>query len=382
MPTPHSIAAMRALARRRLPKFVFDYCDGGAGLETALADAAAAFSRRKVRPRILTGCESRRQEVRLLDQTFASPFGVAPIGMANLAHSGTDLALAEAARSAGLPYVLSTAATTSLETIASAAPGSWFQLYVGKEQPIVDDLIDRAEACGFKTLVVTADVPAPGKRLRDLDNGFVLPFRLTPRLVYEVVRHPGWLLDYMLHGGPQFENLKPYQRQMGEAQDLAALMASQSSARLDWALLDQIRGRWKGPLVLKGVMDPADAERAVKLGVDALIVSNHGGRQLNSAPAPLDALPSIVDVCGPGTPVMLDGGVRCGEDIAMALALGARMVFLGRPFLFAAGALGPRAGPARLIAMLQDELDRALAHLGCASLDELPALTVLRSPIP
>ena len=381
MPTPHSIAAMRAVARRRLPKFVFDYCDGGAGQETALEDAVAAFSRRKMRPRILTGCESRDQSIQLLGQTFASPFGVAPVGLANLVHSGTDLALAQAARFAAVPYILSTAATTSLEQIARAAPGSWFQLYVGADQAIVDDLIDRAETCDFATLVVTADVPAPGKRLRDLMNGFVLPFRPSPRLVYEVIRHPAWLLDYLLHGGPQFENLKPYQHQGGATQDLATLMASQSSARLDWLLLNQIRRRWKGSLVLKGVLDPADAERAVSLGVDGLIVSSHGGRQLNCAPAPLDALGPIVEACPPGIPVMMDGGARCGEDVAMALALGARMVFLGRPFLFAVGALGPRSGPTRLIALLQDELDRALAHLGCASLGDLATLSVLQSPV-
>jgi isopentenyl diphosphate isomerase/L-lactate dehydrogenase-like FMN-dependent dehydrogenase len=297
--------------------------------------------------------------------------------LANLVHGHTDIGLARAARGAGLPYVLSTAATTSLEQVAAAAPGSWFQLYVGKDQAIVDDLIARAEASGFAVLVVTADVPAPGKRLRDLDNGFVLPLRLTPKLISEVLAHPAWLFGYLRNGPPRFENLEPYSQGGGAAKGLAAFMASQSTARLDWALFEQIRRRWKGPLVLKGVLDPADAVKAVETGADGLIVSNHGGRQLNCAVAPLDALPQVVDAVGPNVPVMMDGGVRCGEDVAMALSLGARLVFLGRPFLYAVGALGPKIGPPMLIRNLRDEFDRAMAHLGCSTIADLAELAVV-----
>lgn len=345
----------------------FDFIEGGAGRELALTLNTAAFDSIRLWPRVLTGATDRTQAVELLGRRYAAPFGVAPLGMANLVRPGTDMALARAAERAEIVYVLSTAATTSLEEIAAECRNAWFQLYVGRDKGIVDDLIDRAGAAGLPVLVVTADVPAPGKRIRDLTNRLTLPLRPSLRMAGDLSRHPRWLLQILLGGAPRFANLERYAGSQPSAGSLADLMARQSSARLTWPLLESIRARWKGSLVLKGVLRADDALRAAQLGVDAIVVSNHGGRQLDAAPSALEALTLVRKAVGPSVKVILDGGVRSGEDIMRALALGADYVLLGRPFLYAVAALGLQRGPTELIAQLSDELDRALAHLGCAS---------------
>lgn len=372
----HSIEAMREAARRRLPKFAFDFIDGGALSEAGMARNAAAFAAVRLTPRVLTGCVARDPSVELFGHRFSLPFGVAPIGLAGLAGDRVDEGLARAALEAGAPYVLSTAATTAIETLAAIAPGSWFQLYVGRDQPITDDLLQRAMAAGVGALVVTVDVPAPGKRVRDLVNGFGLPLRPTPAMAFDLLTHPSWSLGLARRGAPRFANLERYAERGAGAQSLAALMAAQSSARLDWDLLAAIRRTWKGPLIVKGVMHPQDAWRLAQMGVDGLVVSNHGGRQLDCAPAPLEALPAVRQAVGPQLPVLVDGGARSGEDIARALALGADMVLLGRPFLFAAAARGALRGGRELFALLADELDRAMTQLGCADLSALRSLDV------
>lgn len=375
----HSIGAMRRLAQARMPRFAFDFIDGGAGGESALSRNTSAFDSVRLVPRVLTGAVMRSQAIHLFGRKYAAPFGIAPIGMANLVGPGTDMALARAAADAVIPYCLSTAATTALEDIASAAPASWFQLYVGQDAKIVDDLIRRADEAGIPVLVVTADVPAPGKRLRDLENGFVLPLRPSLRLAADLLSHPRWALALIREGAPRFSNLERYDRRDVSTQSLARLMASQCSARLDWEMLSRIRARWKRPLVLKGVLHPQDARRAQDLGLDGVVVSNHGGRQLDCAPAPIEVLPHVRSAVGAGFGVLLDGGIRSGEDVVRALALGADAVLLARPFLFAVAALGPRGGPA-LAAMLRDEIDRALTQLGCRYPGELDESFVLGCP--
>ena len=375
----HSIGAMRERARARLPRFAFDFIDGGAGRESALSRNARAFDAVRLVPRVLSGAVVRSQTLELFGRTYAAPFGIAPIGMANLAGPATDLALARAAADATLPYCLSTAATTAIEPIARAAPASWFQLYVGQDAAIVDDLIERAAAAGMPVLMVTADVPAPGKRLRDLENEFVLPLRVSLRLAADVLRHPRWALALALEGAPRFANLERYDRPGASAQSLARLMASQSSARLDWEWLARLRERWRRPLLLKGVLHPQDARRAQSLGIDGVVISNHGGRQLDCAPAPIEVLAQVRRAVGARYALLLDGGVRSGEDVARALALGADAVLLGRPFLFAVAALGP-GGAAALIGLLREELDRALAQLGCRSVAQLRETLVLDEP--
>ncbi len=366
-----SVADLRDAARRTLPRFAFDFIDGGAHGEQALARNRERLDAVRLAPRILTGNDIRSSATHLFGRAFAAPFGVAPIGMANLVRPGTDIALAQAAQRLDVPYVLSTAGTTTLEAINAVAPDSWFQLYVGRDPAIVDDLVRRADTAGYPVLVVTADVPTPGKRLRDLRNGFTLPLRPSAKLAADLLTHPLWAWRTLRGGSPRFANLEAYIGPGASTQSLAGLMAAQSCARLDWDLLAHIRDRWPRALVLKGVLRPEDAAKAAALGVDAIGVSNHGGRQLDAAPAPIEILPAIRAAVPTHMPLILDGGIRSGEDIARALALGANMVLLGRPFLFAVAALGLERGPAALIAMLSDELDRAMGQLGCSFIDHI-----------
>lgn len=367
----HNSETMRTAARRRLPRFVFDFVDGGSHGENALQRNRQALDAVRLAPHILAGNERRSTASTFFGRDIAAPFGIAPIGMANLVRPGTDMALAHAAATAKIPYALSTAGTTAMEDIAQAAPESWFQLYVGRDADIVDDLIRRADDAGFPALIVTADVPAPGKRVRDLINGFTLPLKPSPRLGLDLIRHPGWGLRIAAGGAPRFANLENYSRPGASTQSLAQLMAAQSSARLDWDLLTQIRDRWPRKLILKGVMRGDDAQHAARIGVDAIAISNHGGRQLDAAPAPIEVLPAIRAALGETMPLILDGGIRTGEDIARALVLGADLVLLGRSFLYSVAALGLKSGPATLIAQLSDEFDRALGQLGAAAPVEL-----------
>ncbi|WEK43974.1 MAG: alpha-hydroxy acid oxidase [Candidatus Sphingomonas colombiensis] len=368
---PCDFETMRRMAQRRLPRFAFDFIDGGALRERALARNAAALDEIRLLPRVLTGATTRDLTTNLLGQQFAAPFGIAPIGMANLVRPGTDLALASAAAHAEIGYTLSTAATTPLETIAEVAPRSWFQLYVGRDSAITDDLLRRAEAAGYPALIVTADVPAPGKRLRDLRNRFTLPLKPSMGMAFDLMRHPGWALAIATGGAPRFANLEAYSSPGSSTQSLAELMAGQSSARLDWDLLTKIRERWPRKLVLKGVLRPDDAQRAVAIGIDAIGISNHGGRQLDASPAPVEMIAPIRAAIGGRVPLIVDGGVKCGEDIARCLALGADFVLLGRAFLYSVAAMGKARGPAALIDMLRDELDRAMTQLGCSRIADI-----------
>jgi (S)-mandelate dehydrogenase len=375
----HTINQLRDAARSRLPRFAFDFMDGGSGRELALDRNCEAFSQVELLPRALVNCESRNSQVELLGQRFKFPFGIAPIGLANLIWPGADTSLARAAATSNIPYVLSTAGTTSIEAIAAISPQAWFQLYVGRDQAIVDSLISRAETAGFPVLVVTVDVPAPGKRVRDLVNRFSLPFRPTTRMAVDLLRHPSWTMATSRAGAPRFANLELYSAKNASSQSLATLMAGQSSARLDWQVLDEIRSRWPRKLVVKGLLNPEDARQAKVIGVDGIIVSNHGGRQLESAPAPLAILREIRTAVGDDISVLLDGGIRSGEDIAKALALGADFVLLGRAFLYGVAALGPELGATETIRILSDELERAQVQLGCRNYPELRNVQVWRA---
>ncbi len=370
MPKPVSADDFRLLARRRMPRIAFDFVDGGAGTEAAVRRNTAAFERLTVRPRVLRDCEVRSTATTLLGQTYSAPIGIAPIGLANLAWPGTDIALARLGAESALPYVLSTAATTSLEDACAVAGNKmWFQLYVGQDRDIVMDLVVRARTAGVDTLIVTLDVPTPGKRLRDLRNGFTLPLRLSLRMMLDVASHPRWALATLRNGAPRFANLERYSAGSSAA-SLAELMASQSTARLDYAILAELREHWPGKFLVKGLLHPDDAVAVRDLGVNGIIVSNHGGRQLGAAIASLDALPAIRAAVGEDFAVLLDGGIRSGEDVLLALASGADMVLIGRPFVWSVAARGPN-GPAEFARMLILDIDRGLAQLGVASIDQL-----------
>ena len=361
-------------AAARIPRVAFDYVSGGAGSEAALRRNQDAFDQTTLAPRVLRRCEPRSTATNLLGQQYAVPFGIAPMGLANLVWPGSDSALARAARRNNLPFTLSTAASTSVEEIgAIAAPMLWFQLYVGRDAAITWDLMRRARAAAVDTLVVTLDAAAPGKRLRDLRNGLTLPLKPTWRTLLDIASRPSWCLATLRAGAPRFANLESYGEKRASSVAIAQFMAEQASARLDWHLLGEIRRRWPGKLILKGLLHPQDAMRAIESGVDAIIVSNHGGRQLNCAVAPLAALPAIRRAVGATATLLLDGGVRTGEAVIIAIATGADFVLIGRPFLYCVAARGAEEGPEEAIRILTDEIDRALAHVGFADIGALRA---------
>jgi isopentenyl diphosphate isomerase/L-lactate dehydrogenase-like FMN-dependent dehydrogenase len=367
----HSIADLRLRARARLPRVVFDFIDGGAGDEATLRRNESAFQELRLVPRVFVPCRTRDLSTTLLGQRYAMPFGVTPMGLCNLAWPGTDLGIARAAAGAGIPYALSTMASTSIEDIARAAPQhTWFQLYVGGDAAIADSLIDRALAAGIRTLVLTVDANFTARRLRDRRNRFALPLRATPRLLADLASHPTWSLSTLAAGAPTFENFKPTATNPRSI-NIADMLVALAQAHIDWSLLEHARKRWPHTLIVKGVLHPADARRVAAMGADGVVVSNHGGRQLAAVPSSIEALPAIRQAVGPDFAVLLDSGVRSGDDIAKALAAGANFVLLGRTFLYGTGALGAERGPATTIDILRGELDTAMAQLGCSTVEDL-----------
>lgn len=373
-----TVAQFREAARRRLPRLAFDFVYGGSGNESAVRRNRQTLDDIRLLPRALVAVAGTSLRTSIFGREYAAPFGIAPMGLCNLVAPGTDLALARAAADANVPHCLSTAATTRLEEVARAAEGRlWFQLYVSGDRDATRDLVRRAADAGVEVLVVTVDIQAPGKRARDLANGLSLPLRLDAGMIADVVRHPRWLLALLRHGAPHFATLAPYADTKtgggagAHAEVVRRLLASDL---LDWQGIAELRDQWRGRLVLKGILNPADAVRAREAGVDGIIVSNHGGRQLASAPSPVEMLPRIREAVGPSYPLLVDSGFRDGDDIVRGLALGADMVLLGSAFLYAVGALGIREGAARALAILAEETETALKLLGCRSVADLRGL--------
>jgi L-lactate dehydrogenase (cytochrome)/(S)-mandelate dehydrogenase len=355
---------LRAAARRRMPRFAFDYFDGAAESEAAMTRNRAAFEASVLPPRVLRDVSVRDTSVELFGTRYAAPLGVAPTGLANLARAGADVMLARAASTLNLPFVLSTAATTTIEQVAAAAPHhTWFQLYMPKDRSVGYDFIQRALDSGVRVLMVTLDIPVPGRRNRDVRNGFALPLRWELSMILDLLRHPGWSLDMLLNGAPRLANWEKYAAAAASAGSLAAMQANQIDAAFGVRDLEAVRNRWPHTLVVKGVMHPEDARQVQSLGADGILISNHGGRQLDAAPATLDVLPAIRDVVGSSMRVMLDGGVRYGSDIAKALARGADFCFVARPTLYGVAAAG-QAGAEHALRLLIEGLSRTMALVG------------------
>ncbi len=367
-----TVLDLQRRAKARLPGLIFDFIEGGAGDERSVQRNLLAWERIRLIPRVLSLGSERSISTRFLGHTYGAPFGIAPMGLGRLAWPDTDEGLIRAAAAARIPYGLSTAGSTTIERVAELAQGhAWFQIYISTEPRISTNLMERARIAGIETLIVTVDANNPGRRLRDLRNGFALPFRPKPRVVAQFMLHPRWTLQTLRHGSPRMANLETGSSSSKGRMSLAGLLKEMAGASLDWSVLERIRDNWPGKLIVKGVLHAGDAKRMADIGVDAISVSNHGGRQLSAAVAPIEVLPDIRAAVGPDFPLLLDSGVRSGEDIVKALALGANFVLLGRPFLFAAAALGGALGGPRVIEVLASELSGSLAQLGCASVGEL-----------
>jgi (S)-mandelate dehydrogenase len=373
-----SIDDLRIAARRRLPRIVFDYMEGGAESESGLARNRAAFERLRLVPRYLNDVAERSIATDLFGRTWSMPFGIAPTGLAGIVWPQADLMLARAAHAANVPFVLSTASTETIEDVGRAAPGSWFQLYAGRDMAIVEDLVRRARESTYDVLIVTVDIPVPGKRERDIRNGFTLPLRPTLPNILDVFRCPSWALATAKAGPPKFVNFTNYMTNANGAQTLAQFMAGQISASFDWAALAKVRQWWPKTLLVKGLLHTDDIVRAADAGVDGVILSNHGGRQIDAGPAPIEMLPAAVAAVKGRIPLMLDSGVRRGADVLRALSLGASFCFAGRPMLYGVAMAG-EAGVAKALAILRDELDRGLGQLGCSSPRDLGPERVLLS---
>lgn len=361
-----------AVARRRLPRPVFGYVAGAAETNASLADNRAAFGDYAFLPRVLTDVSRRTQAVTLFGRAYAAPFGIAPIGISALYAYRGDLVLARAAAAADVPMIMSGSSLIPLEDVAKASPDAWFQAYLPGDVAQIDALVQRVLRASFRTLVVTVDSQVAGNRENNVRAGFSTPLRPTLRLAWDGVTHPRWLVGTFLrtlvrHGMPHFEN--NYATRGAPILSPSVVRDYSDRGHLTWEHLARIRRMWPGTLVVKGILDPRDACLARDTGADGIIVSNHGGRQLDGAVAPLRALPAIVAAC-PELPVMLDGGVRRGTDVLKALCLGARCVFAGRPFGYAAAVAG-EAGVRHAIGLLATEIRRDLAMLGATSVAEL-----------
>ncbi len=355
----HSVADARRLAQRRLPWMIFDYIDGSAGDETGAEANRQALQDIQLMPRVLRDVSKRNLSVSLFGKERSRPFGISPMGMCNLSTPGADLMLARLAAEYKIPHGVSTVSSTSMEKIYEVSEGqAWFQLYFSGDGSGTMKLLERAKTIGYQTLILTLDVPEVGRRPRELRHGFKMPFKIGPSQFIDFAMHPRWSLSTLLAGKPQMANF--------DGNDYV-FNRTESRASADWATFERIRKAWPGKLVAKGVLNPEDARQLKDAGVDAIQVSSHGSRQLNAAPPPILALQKIRQELGEGFPLLYDSGIRSGEDIIKAYAVGADYVFLGRTLLFALAAGGEK-GLRKLFEILSLEVDVALAQLGATQI--------------
>jgi isopentenyl diphosphate isomerase/L-lactate dehydrogenase-like FMN-dependent dehydrogenase len=361
---------IRVLARKRLPRIAFDFIDGGVDGEAALERNRVAFDRYKLLPRYLIDVENRSQAVKLFGHDYASPFGISPMGIAGFFRPGADLMLARAAARFDVPYIMSSASCDSIESAMAEAPKTtWFQIYGTRDPAITLDLVRRAKALGVRVLLMTVDTPVMGKRERNIRNGFRRPMKMTPSVILQGLSRPGWTYRYLTKGGiPAMENWRPYAPAGANASAIADLYGEQTPAPAQtWSIFEQVRKAWDGPLVVKGVMHPADALKCLELGANGIMVSNHGGRQLDSAPGSIDMLPAIADAVGGRMEVLIDSGFRRGSDVGKALCLGAKAAFFGRPAMFGVAA-GGETGAGEVINIMRQEISLLMGQLGWTDL--------------
>ncbi|SOY87598.1 alpha-hydroxy acid oxidase [Cupriavidus taiwanensis] len=361
----NEIEDLRRLARQRVPRMFYEYADSGSWTESTYRANQREFGNILLRQRVAVNIGERRIATRMLDQDVAMPVAIAPTGLAGMQHADGEILAARAARDFGVPFTLSTVSICSIEDVAEATGGHpfWFQLYVMRDRAFVERLMDRARAAGCPALVLTLDLPVSAQRHKDLRNGLSAPPRLTPWNLLNMMGKPRWCLGMLGTRRRTFGNIIGHVRGVDDMSSLADWSSRQYDPTLDWDDVAWIRRRWPGKLVLKGIQDVEDARLACQSGADALIVSNHGGRQLDGAPASIRALPAIAQAVGERIEVHMDGGIRSGQDVLKAVALGAKGVYIGRPMLYGLGAMG-QAGVTRALEIIRKELDLTMAFCG------------------
>jgi len=371
MPNIVEIADLKRLAKRRVPKMFFDYADSGAWTESTYRANETDFAKIKLRQRVLVDMTNRSLETTMVGEKVAMPVALAPTGLTGMQHADGEMLAAQAAEAFGVPFTLSTMSICSIEDVASVTKKPfWFQLYVMKDREFVKNLITRAKAAGCSALVLTLDLQILGQRHKDLRNGLSAPPKFTPKHIWQMATRPGWCMGMMGTQRRTFRNIAGHAKNVTDLSSLSSWTAEQFDPQLNWNDVAWIKKQWGGKLILKGILDVEDAKMAAKSGADAIIVSNHGGRQLDGAVSSISMLKPIVDAVGDQIEVHMDGGVRSGQDVLKARALGAQGVFIGRPFLYGLGAMG-KEGVTLALEIIRKELDITMALCGKRNINDI-----------
>ncbi|MEY3611177.1 MAG: hypothetical protein RJB14_899 [Pseudomonadota bacterium] len=382
MPVITTIEDLRVLAEKRVPRMFYDYADSGSWTESTYKANESDFQKIKLRQRVAVNMENRSTASTMVGQQVAMPVAIAPTGLTGMQHADGEILAARAAKKFGVPFTLSTMSICSIEDVAKhAGEGFWFQLYVMKDKGFIERLIDRAKAANCGALVLTLDLQILGQRHKDLKNGLSAPPKLTIANMINIATKPRWALGMLGTPRRQFGNIVGHVSGVADMSSLSAWTASQFDPALNWGDVEWIKKRWGGKLILKGIQDVEDAHMAVQSGADALIVSNHGGRQLDGAQSSIEALPAIVDAVGQQIEVHMDGGIRSGQDVVKARALGARGVYIGRSMLYGLGAMG-EAGVTKALEIIHKELDLTMAFCGRTQMDTVDKSILLPGTFP
>ncbi len=377
-----TIEDLRVLAEKRVPRMFYDYADSGSWTESTYRANESDFQKIKLRQRVAVNMEGRSTATTMIGQNVAMPVAIAPTGLTGMQHADGEILAARAAQKFGVPFTLSTMSICSIEDVAKhAGEGFWFQLYVMKDRPFIERLIDRAKAANCSALVLTLDLQILGQRHKDLKNGLSAPPKLTLANMFNIATKPRWALGMLGTPRRQFGNIVGHVSGVADMSSLSSWTASQFDPCLNWGDVEWIQKRWGGKLILKGIQDVEDAKLAVQSGADALIVSNHGGRQLDGAQSSIEALPAIVSEVGHQIEVHMDGGIRSGQDVVKAYALGAKGVYIGRSMLYGLGAMGEE-GVTKALEIIHKELDLTMAFCGRMQMDKVDKSILLPGTFP